>query len=130
MVPMWVDESNEPLFPFGFGLSYTQFAFSNLSVSVQQKRSDGALDIQVDVSNVGDIAGDEVVQLYTRTFNATVTRRVTVLHDFQRLSLAPGEQNASLSNSTFAKPPTTTAICDLWWNQVFLRSWEETLQPT
>ena len=87
----YVDCTNEPLFPFGFGMSYTQFEFSNFSVSAETVATNGNLAIQVDVSNVGEVVGDEVVQLYTRTIGASVTRPVKELRGFQRLSLNPSE---------------------------------------
>lgn len=87
----YVDESNEPLFPFGFGLSYTRFDFANLTIAPDQATADGDVTIAVDVTNVGDRAGDEVVQLYTHTVGASVTRPVKELAGFKRIHLAPGE---------------------------------------
>ncbi|MBW7884101.1 MAG: glycoside hydrolase family 3 C-terminal domain-containing protein [Caldilineaceae bacterium] len=87
----YVDESNEPLFPFGFGLSYTDFAFSNLEVTPQEVTADGTVHVRVDVTNTGPREGDEVVQIYTRTDGASVTRPVKELRGFKRVSLAPGE---------------------------------------
>jgi beta-glucosidase len=88
----YTDESNAPLFPFGFGLSYTGFAFENLRVSPAQIPDDGAVTVTVDVVNTGSRAGDEVVQLYTRTDGASVTRPVQELRGFGRVSLQPGER--------------------------------------
>jgi beta-glucosidase len=83
--------SEEMQFPFGFGLSYTRFDFANLTISPAQATADGSVAIAVDVTNVGDVAGDEVVQLYTRTLGASVTRPVKELAGFKRIHLAPGE---------------------------------------
>jgi beta-glucosidase len=86
-----VETSNEPLYPFGYGLSYTRFAYQNLRVTPEQVRAGETVTIQVDVRNVGGREGDEVVQLYTRTDGATVTRPVRELRGFKRLTLQPGE---------------------------------------
>jgi beta-glucosidase len=104
----YVDESNEPLFPFGFGLSYTRFNFANLSISPDQATADGSVTITVDVTNVGDVAGDEVVQLYTRTLGASVTRPVKELRGFKRIRLAPGE----CKRVTFVTPITQLSYHD------------------
>ncbi|MDW8214376.1 MAG: glycoside hydrolase family 3 N-terminal domain-containing protein [Roseiflexaceae bacterium] len=87
----YVDESNQPLFPFGFGLSYTQFAFKNLTVT-PEATTDGVVQASVEVMNVGERSGDEVVQLYTRTEGASVTRPVKELRGFKRVHLEPGER--------------------------------------
>jgi len=88
----YMDESNEPLFPFGFGLSYTRFAFEHLVITPEKAPTDGEVQVSVEVINTGTRAGDEVVQLYTRTEGASVTRPVKELHGFQRVHLAPGER--------------------------------------
>ena len=88
----YMDESNEPLFPFGFGLSYTQFAFENLVVTPSSAATDGELQISVEVMNVGARAGEEVVQLYTRLEGASVTRPVKELKGFKRVHLEAGER--------------------------------------
>lgn len=88
----YTDESNEPLFPFGYGLSYTSFAFENLVVTPASVTADGEVQISVEVVNTGARAGDEVVQLYTRTDGASVTRPVKELRGFKRVSLQPGER--------------------------------------
>jgi len=79
-----------PLFPFGYGLSYTQFRLSNLQVSAPRIRPDGRLTVNVEVENVGARTGDEVVQLYIRDVAASVTRPVRELKGFQRVILPPG----------------------------------------
>jgi beta-glucosidase len=81
-----------PLFPFGYGLSYTQFKIANLQLSDVRVRPNGKVTISVDVENVGNRAGDEVVQLYIRDVAASVTRPVKELKGFQRVTLAAGEK--------------------------------------
>jgi beta-glucosidase len=88
----YLDVSWTPLFPFGYGLSYTQFHLSNLRLSTQRIRLDGRLSVSVDVENTGRRAGDEVVQLYVRDTVASVTRPVKELKGFQRVTLKPGEK--------------------------------------
>ena len=83
--------SKEPLFPFGFGLSYTTFDYSNLQVSPAQVRLKDQTKVSVTVSNTGKRAGDEIVQLYIRDLVSSVTRPIMELKDFKRISLAPGE---------------------------------------
>ncbi|HUI10362.1 MAG TPA: glycoside hydrolase family 3 N-terminal domain-containing protein [Bacteroidota bacterium] len=80
-----------PLYPFGFGLSYTTFAFRNLRLERSVIRRDETTRVTVDVANTGPRAGDEVVQMYVRDMISSVTRPVKELRGFQRLSLAPGE---------------------------------------
>ena len=82
---------NEPLYPFGFGLSYTTFVWSNLKTSVGNLPKDGSITVNVDVENTGKLAGDEVVQLYVRHLNSQVTRPVQELKGFQRINLKAGE---------------------------------------
>jgi beta-glucosidase len=80
------------LYPFGHGLSYTEFRLSGLSLSQTTIRPDGRLEVAVDVENVGRRSGDEVVQLYLRDVAASVTRPVRELKGFQRVTLGPGER--------------------------------------
>ena len=81
-----------PLFPFGYGLSYTTFKLSNLQLSAPRITSADRLTVSVDVENTGTRAGDEVVQLYVRDVVATMTRPVKELKGFQRVTLQPGEK--------------------------------------
>jgi len=83
--------NKEPLFPFGFGLSYTTFAYSNLKVSPERIGPAGETKVSVTVTNTGKRAGDEVVQLYIHDLVSSVTRPIMELKDFKRISLAPGE---------------------------------------
>ena len=80
-----------PRFPFGFGLSYTQFNFSNLKLDKNEIRPAGKIRISVDVKNVGAREGDEVVQLYIRDLAGSVTRPVKQLEGFERITLKAGE---------------------------------------
>jgi beta-glucosidase len=81
-----------PLFPFGYGLSYTRFKFTNLTLSAQRIGPQGSLTVTVELENVGQRSGDEVVQLYIRDMAASVTRPVKELKGFQRITLRPGEK--------------------------------------
>jgi beta-glucosidase len=80
-----------PLFPFGWGLSYSTFKFSNLHVTPETIGPEGKAEVAVDVTNSGHVAGDEVAQLYIRDEVSSVTRPIEELRGFQRVSLAPGE---------------------------------------
>ena len=80
-----------PLFPFGFGLSYTTFAYCNLKVSSNSMPADGEIKISVDVKNTGMMAGDEVVQLYVRFPDSKVERPVKQLKAFTRTPVNKGE---------------------------------------
>ena len=88
----YIDSPWTPLYPFGFGLSYTQFRISNLQLSATNVRPDGRVTVRVDVENTGQRAGDEVVQLYIRDLAASVTRPVQELKGFQRIALQAGEK--------------------------------------
>jgi beta-glucosidase len=81
-----------PLFPFGYGLSYTEFRLSDLKLSAPSMKPDGRLKVSVQVENVGDRPGDEVVQLYIRDPVASMTRPVRELKGFHRITLRPGER--------------------------------------
>jgi beta-glucosidase len=89
----YADGPTSPLWPFGFGLSYTRFELSDMRLDrTVVPTVDGQLTVEVDVVNVGDRAGDEVVQLYVRDEEATVARPVRELCGFRRVHLAPGER--------------------------------------
>ena len=83
--------SKDPLFPFGYGLSYTTFEYSNLKVSPERIGPSGQSKISVTVTNTGKREGDEIVQLYIHDLVSSVTRPVMELKDFRRVSLAAGE---------------------------------------
>lgn len=88
----YLDIDNTPLYPFGFGLSYTKFAIENLKLDRLEILPNEKLRVTVDVRNTGKIAGDEVVQLYMHDLAATVTRPVKELRGFKRVTLRPGEK--------------------------------------
>jgi beta-glucosidase len=88
----YVLDTIAPLFPFGFGLSYTTFAYSNLRVSQDHIAPTGRTTVMVDVTNTGSRAGDEVVQLYIRDEVSLATRPVKELRGFQRVTLNAGEK--------------------------------------
>ena len=85
-------ESTRPLFPFGHGLSYTTFSYSDPTVSPARIPPDGRATVSVEVTNTGERAGDEVVQLYIRDEVSRATRPVMELKGFRRITLAPGER--------------------------------------
>lgn len=84
----YLDAPFDALYPFGYGLSYTEYVFSDLNV----KETDDCLNVTVYVENVGDREGTEVVQLYMRDVTASIVRPVKELKDFRRVSLRPGEK--------------------------------------
>ena len=86
------DESTEPAYPFGFGLSYTKFKYSNIQVDQKSVGAKGTVVVTADITNTGDKEGDEVAQLYIRRPVASVARPVRELKGFQRIHLKPGEK--------------------------------------
>jgi beta-glucosidase len=82
---------NDPLYPFGFGLSYTTFKYSNLVVSPAVQKQQGDIQVSVDVTNTGKRKGDEIVQLYVKDKVASVTVYESLLRGFERVPLNPGE---------------------------------------
>jgi beta-glucosidase len=81
----------EPLYPFGHGLSYTTFAYANLRASNRSLADGGSIRVSVDVRNTGDRTGEEVVQLYVKHLNSSVSRPIQELKGFRRVALQPGE---------------------------------------
>ena len=90
----YLDLTGQPLFPFGFGLSYTTFEYSNLSITPAEVHMPGDVTIRCTVTNTGKRAGDEVAQLYLHDVLASVARPVTQLAGFERLHLEPGESRS------------------------------------
>lgn len=88
---IYMDERNEPLYPFGFGLSYSRFTYANPRVSASSLPLSGAIDVSVDVTNAGPFAGQEVAQLYIRQPVASLSRPLRELKGFQKVMLKPGE---------------------------------------
>ena len=87
----YVDEKDTPLFPFGHGLSYTNFQYSGLKVSPAVIPTNGVADVQVTITNTGSVAGSEVAQLYVRDLVSSVTTPGIALKGFARVMLNPGE---------------------------------------
>jgi beta-glucosidase len=87
----YIDVSNEPLYPFGFGLSYTNFEYGTLQLSATKLKGNQKLKVTIPVKNIGNYAGKEVVQLYIRDEVGTITRPVKELKGFKKIELAAGE---------------------------------------
>ena len=87
----YIDERNEPLYPFGYGLSYTNFKYDNLKLSSDQLKENESLEVSVTVQNTGNYDGKEIVQLYIRDLVGSVTRPVKQLKGFQKIFLKKGE---------------------------------------
>ena len=81
----------DPLFPFGFGLSYTTFTYSGMTLGSKQIISGAFILVEVTVTNTGKVAAEEVVQLYLKDVEASVAVPIYALKGFQRVALAPGE---------------------------------------
>ncbi|KAF0150812.1 MAG: glycoside hydrolase family 3 protein [Ignavibacteria bacterium] len=110
----YMDLENTPLYPFGFGLSYTTFEYSNPVLSKSSIKKDEALTVTVDVKNTGKLEGKEVVQLYIRDLVGSVTRPVKELKDFAKINLKPGESK----RVTFTITPEKLKFYDLNMNYV------------
>lgn len=87
----YIDSPNDPLFPFGFGLSYTTFAYSDIQLSATELADKGELKVMVQVTNTGVLDGEEVVQCYVRDLVGSVTRPVKELKGFEKVALKAGE---------------------------------------
>jgi beta-glucosidase len=87
----YIDCPNDPLYPFGFGLSYTTFAYSDIKLSTKELSENGELKASVNVTNTGNLAGEEVVQCYIRDLVGSVTRPVKELKGFEKIALKVGE---------------------------------------
>jgi beta-glucosidase len=104
----YVDMPAAPLYPFGYGLSYTRYEYSNLLISPTEIHPGGNAQVRVDVKNAGDRAGEETVQLYLHEAVAPVSIPVKQLRGFQRVALAPGETKTV----TFALTPADLQLLD------------------
>jgi beta-glucosidase len=87
----YIDVSNEPLYPFGFGLSYTNFEYGAIQLSATNLKGNQKLKVTIPIKNIGNYAGKEVVQLYIRDEVGTITRPVKELKGFEKIELAAGE---------------------------------------
>lgn len=87
----YLDVSNDPLYPFGFGLSYTQFDYSDLRLNTSELDPNGEITATIQVTNTGKVKGREVVQLYIRDLVGSITRPVKELKGFEKIELEPGE---------------------------------------
>lgn len=105
----YVSEKVTPLYPFGHGLSYTSFEYSDLSIGRRQGSAGESVDISVSVKNTGSLTGDEVVQLYTQDEFASTPRPAKELKGFRRITLEPGET----CRMTFHLPVDMLAFHDL-----------------
>ena len=106
--------TRKPLFPFGYGLSYTSFKFDNLKVEPQQIMQAGMAKVSVDVTNTGTREGDEVPQFYVHQRIASVTQPVMQLKGFERITLKPGEKRTVTFNVT----PETLSILNIDMHRV------------
>mgnify|MGYP000134703400 FL=1 len=104
----YMDAGFDPLFPFGYGLSYTTFGYDNLQLATDKLAANGTLEISFDLTNTGKYDGTEVVQLYVQDIFGSVTRPVKELKGFQRVSLKQGEKKTV----TFSLPVEELAF----WN--------------
>lgn len=110
----YVEMSAKPLYPFGYGLSYTTFTYSNLCIRGGSAAVWDSVTIEIDVMNSGSVAGDEVVQLYVHDPCASLTRPVKELKGFRRVELVPGEKKTI----TFVLPVSSLGFYDASLNYV------------
>jgi beta-glucosidase len=118
------DQPTSPLYPFGFGLSYTKFAVTNLKLDKTTLPISGTVGVSVDVQNTGGVAGDEVVQLYIHQQSGSASRPVRQLKGFEKVTLAPGEKKTlqfklGKDELTYWSPSEKkwvldTAVYDVW----------------
>jgi beta-glucosidase len=118
------DEESTPLYPFGYGLSYSNFAFSNLKLSRNEIKAGETIDVSVDVENTGASTADEVAQLYIHQQYGSTSRPVRELKGFERLTLGAHEKKTvhfSLGNEELTYWSTATkswveeaAAFDVW----------------
>jgi len=110
------DKKNiEVAYPFGFGMSYTSYRYDNLRVLTPQLSPNGTLSVQVDITNSGEMAGEEVVQLYVGFANSAVDRPVKLLRDFDKVALRPDETKTVALD---------VAVKDLAWYNPDASEWQ------
>lgn len=105
----YLDEKNTPLYPFGYGLSYTKYHYGKPKLSNKTLLENGTVKVSVKITNVGDMEGEEIVQLYIRDMVSSVTRPVKELKGYQRVSLKAGESKTV----TFTIDPESLAFYDI-----------------
>lgn len=110
----YLDVRNEPLYPFGYGLSYTSFEYSDITLSSEQMLADGSITASVTVKNTGNYDADEVAQLYIRDIVGSISRPVKELKGFQRIHLKVGESQ----DVTFTITPDLLKFYDYNLNYV------------
>jgi beta-glucosidase len=108
-------EGHEAAFPFGHGLSYTTYAYENLNVGTPEAGPDGRLEVTVDVTNTGERAGEETVQLYVGFEGSKVERPVKLLRAFDKVALEPGETKTV---------PLSVEVKELAWFNPEANAWE------
>ena len=118
--------NKEPLFPFGYGLSYTSFGYSNLKVTPARIGPGGRAEVSVTITNTGKLAGDEIVQLYIHDLVSSVTRPVMELKDFKRITLAAGQSKTV----SFEITPDKLSFLDLNMNRTVEPGWFDILVGT
>jgi beta-glucosidase len=94
----YLDIPNEPLYPFGYGLSYTTFDYSEFSLSATEMNESGSVTASVTVTNTGDMPGSEVVQMYIQDVMGSISRPLKELKGFEKITLAPGESKTVTFN--------------------------------
>lgn len=110
----YLDAGFKPLFPFGYGLSYTTFKFSNIKLSANSLKKNDTLGVTFDLENTGKYEGTEVAQLYVQDKVGSVTRPVKELKRFARVTLKPGEKK----NVSFTLPVSELAFWNIDMNKV------------
>ncbi len=112
----YLDIPNEPVYPFGYGLSYTTFEYSNVTLSKSELKGNGVLTASVSLTNTGNMPGEEVVQLYISDPVASISRPVKELKNFRKVMLLPGEKKEVVFDIT---------IDDLkFYNSGLIYDWE------
>jgi beta-glucosidase len=109
----YIDAISTPLYPFGYGLSYTSFAYSDLKVKSRSLKKDDTLSVNVKVTNSGDCDGREITQLYVRDLVGSVTRPVKELKAFEKVFLKAGETK----ELTLTVPVQNLAFTDINYKQ-------------